>query len=172
MEPKGDDMTIPHKKATLALLVRNGHVLLGLKIRKGADIGEGTLNGPGGKVNEGETYEENVVQEVQDEVGLDIPAAALADAKRAIVTFHNGTASRWEVHVYLVSEFLGEPTNSEEMVCPSTGWRYPIDNLPFEAMLPADREWIPKVLAGEQFTADMYLNDASSAFISSTYINW
>ncbi|MEK7201186.1 MAG: hypothetical protein AAB737_00945 [Patescibacteria group bacterium] len=36
--------------ATLALIVRDGELLLGRKIKKGADIGEQTLNGPGGKL--------------------------------------------------------------------------------------------------------------------------
>lgn len=159
------------KQATLGLLVRNNQVLLGLKIRKGADIGEGTLNGPGGKVNEGESFEENLIQEVREEVGIDLPLAAVLGTKRAVVTFHNGTSSVWEVHVYLISDFSGEPQDSEEMKRPDAGWWYPINDLPFGSMLPADREWIPKVLAGERFTADAYLTDGASEFLSIEYKN-
>ena len=58
------------KIATLVLPIRDGKVLLGLKVRKGADIGEQTVNGPGGKLDPGQTLESCAIAETQEETGI------------------------------------------------------------------------------------------------------
>ena len=150
--------SIPHKQATLAFILRDGKVLLGHKIRKGADIGEGTLNGPGGKVEKGQSLEENLVEEVMAEIGLTV----LKATKVAEILFHNGTRNRFNVHVFIVTEFTGEPHESAEMREPDDGWWHDTDELPFDRMLASDREWVPRVLRGERLRGEVFQNDDGS----------
>lgn len=142
--------------ATLALIIQDGKLLLGRKIRKGADIGEATLNGPGGKVDPGQTLFACLATEVYDEVGLTVLEEDTEEI--AIVTFHNGKRSVWRVHVYLVFAFTGNPRDSDEMVVPAGGWWYRFDTLPFDQMLASDHEWIPRALMGLHFRAHVYQN--------------
>lgn len=150
------------KTATLALIVHQDHLLLGLKVRKGADIGEGTLNGPGGKVEEGQTLIDCLITEVKDEVGI---TPARDSDEVAVLEFHNGERSYWEVHVYLVTTFTGVPRDTDEMVSVDGTWWYPIGALPFHRMLASDHLWIPRVLAGERLRMKVYQNDDASVLL-------
>ncbi len=149
--------------ATLALIVRDGELLLGRKIKKGADIGEQTLNGPGGKLEQGQTLFECLATEVKDEVGLTILEEDTEEI--AIVTFHNGESSIFRVHVYLVFAFTGEPRDSDEMVKPEGGWWYRFDALPFDQMLASDHHWIPRALLGLHFRAHVYQNENGTTLL-------
>ncbi len=158
--------TIPRKSATLALIPRDGCLCLGEKIRKGADIGEGTLNGPGGKWNpEAETIEENLEDEVFTEIGVKVIAAR----KVAEISFQNGTRNIFDVHVFLVTAFEGEPRASDEMRMPDGGWWHSINALPFNRMLASDHVWMPRVLNGELIRGTVLQNDDGSLLISSTF---
>lgn len=59
-----------HHIATPALIIRDDRLLLGRKSRKGADIGEGTLNGSGGKKEEHQTLLECLYEVVHNELGI------------------------------------------------------------------------------------------------------
>ncbi len=141
--------------ATLALILNDSNqVLLGRKIRKGADIGEGTYNGPGGKLKAGQTLLECLKEETFDEIGIQILPNGTEEV--AVITFHNGTTSEWEVHVYLVHSWEGKPGDSEEMVEPEEGWWHHTNALPFHRMLASDREWMPLALSGKRFRLDVF----------------
>lgn len=146
--------------ATLALIIRGDKLLLGHKIRKGADIGEGTLNGPGGKVEPGQTLLECLQTETFDEVGITIPAHGAEEV--AVITFHNGESSVFVVHVYIVREWEGEPKSSDEMVEPESGWWHKIDALPFHRMLASDQQWLPLALSGKRFHVNVFQNEDAS----------
>ena len=135
------------KTATLALIVRDGKVLLGEK-KRGAEIGSGTLNGPGGKAEGEETLEECVIRETREEFGIELDPAALE--KTARVVFYAGGEPDFDVHVFRARRFSGEPRETAEMWEPA--W-HPADALPFERMLESDREWFARAAAGERFTA-------------------
>jgi len=147
------------KIATLALIVKDQKLLLGIKHRD-AEVGANTLNGPGGKLESGETLLECVTRETEEEVGLSITATD--EDKRAVIMFHNGKTSLWEVHVYLVTLFEGEPKATAAMN-PDGEWWYETENLPYSTrMLASDGAWMPRVLAGERFFAHVYQNDDAS----------
>jgi len=147
------------KEATLALIVQEGKLLLGVKARD-AEIGANTLNGPGGKVDQGETSRACVVRETYEEIGVRIHPAE--DSLRATIYFHNGTKSTWKVDMYLIESFEGEPTETAAMR-PDGDWWYAIDGLtPLyqERMLASDGLWMPKVLNREPyFVAHVHQND-------------
>jgi 8-oxo-dGTP diphosphatase len=135
------------KTATLALIVRDGKVLLGEK-KRGAEIGSGTLNGPGGKAEEGETLEQCVIRETREEFGIELDPAQVE--KAAHIIFHAGGEPDFDVHVFMARGFSGEPRETAEMWTPE--W-HAADALPFARMLEADREWFARAAAGERFAA-------------------
>eukprot|EP01018_Ginkgo_biloba_P030580 Gb_40140 [translate_table: standard] len=90
-------LTTP-KLLTLAIVNKDGRVLLGLKKR---GFGEGYYNGFGGKVEEGETIEEATARELEEESGL-IP---LRMTKQGVLTFHfDDKPCPWEVAVLLCGQ--------------------------------------------------------------------
>lgn len=153
--------------ATLALILKEpDQVLLAQKIRKGPVIGEGKYNGPGGKLEAGQTLLECLQTETFQEVGITIPEDGAEEV--AVITFHNGTSSIFKVHVYLVHAWEGEPRNSDEMVEPVEGWWHKIGAIPFHQMLVSDQEWMPLVLSGRRFHANVFQNDAGTELTGKT----
>ena len=135
--------------ATLCFLIRDNKVLLGFKTEK---IGKDCWNGYGGGIEEGETPKLAALRELKEETDM----VALPDSleKVAIVDFHNtksdGSTFVCRVHVYLVSQWTGDPRVSEEMI--NSTW-FDIGRLPLDKMMPADREWLPVVLSGKKIIA-------------------
>ncbi len=133
------------KRATLALITRDGRVLLGRK--KEAEIGTGTWNGPGGKMEEGETPLACVIRETYEEVGVTLHPDSLTEI--ATILFTIGGEKKFLVHVFRTDTHDGDPVESDEMV---PAW-HAIDALPYEEMLESDAAWFPKALSGEPFAA-------------------
>lgn len=140
--------------ATVCLPVKNGKVLLGMKTRK---IGMGCWNGFGGGVEDGETIEECAIRELEEEVGLRSYVENLE--KVAVVDFHNeksdGGLYTTRVHFFLVNDWDGEPTETEDgaMITPTF---FDFSNLPYDKMMPADREYFPLILKRKKLIVDSY----------------
>ncbi|MBI5405819.1 NUDIX domain-containing protein [Candidatus Kaiserbacteria bacterium] len=102
------------KTATVVLITRENLVLLGRK-QGDPEIGVGTLNGPGGKM---ESTDKNtldcVIRETQEEFEIVFDPTKLK--KVVIITFHVGDEPWQEVHFYRTSAFSGEPQETESMV--------------------------------------------------------
>lgn len=146
------------KEATLALIVRNGSVLLGEK-KKGAEIGSGTLNGPGGKIHKGETPEECVIRETWEEVGIDLLPSSLE--RVAVITFFAGDVPDFLVHIYRIEIADADPKETAEMYLPQ--W-YPLDDLPLDRMLDSDKEWFARATRGDKFTAEVRYRERAKDF--------
>ena len=144
------------KVATLAIIIKDGKVLLGTK--KQGTFGEGNVNAPGGKVEPGESLEECVVRETREEVGVELDPQTLD--KVATIYFFAGENPGFEVHVFRAETFSGEPIETEEM---RPDW-YDIKNLPFEKMHGADREWLGRVICGERIKAKVYYTEIGKGF--------
>ncbi|SDQ38737.1 8-oxo-dGTP diphosphatase [Natronobacterium texcoconense] len=114
-----------------------------LLIEKRRGLGEGWYNGPGGKLEDGETPRECAVRETREEVGLEIDPESLEKAGE--LTFLLDGEVHIVCHVYRTEEFSGEPTPSEEA---RPEW-FAVEDVPYDQMWEDDRLWLPGVLDGK-----------------------
>lgn len=128
------------KETTLCYLIKDDKVLLALK-KRGFFMGK--INGPGGKIEQGETPEQACLREFLEETGTTL---ACVEARGTIEFQWQNQPEDWHqlCHIFVASGYTGEPHETEEM---SPAW-YPIDELPFERMWEDDPIWLPCVLAG------------------------
>ncbi|KAL2644834.1 hypothetical protein R1flu_012421 [Riccia fluitans] len=140
------------KLLTLVIIHHEGKVLLGMKKR---GFGKGYYNGFGGKVEKGESIEEAAARELEEESGL----TATDMEKRGILTFHfDNDPVLWEVHVYYVTDFLGDPCETEEM---APAW-FPVADIPYDRMWSDDSIWYPLLLTGQQFKGDFFFTNTTT----------
>lgn len=136
--------------ATLGYLVTGSDVLLARKpIKKGEKVAEGLYNGLGGAIEKGETPEECLLRELTEETGyMSLPEHL---SKIALATMNNryadGECMEIIVHVFLVHRWWGKLRISREL---EGLWLCHKDNLPFDAMMPIDRYWLPLALSGHR----------------------
>ena len=126
----------PERIGTLMFVVRDAQVLL---IHKKTGHGAGRINGPGGKVEVGESVLRAACRETEEEVGIRV-AAAWCGAEMRFVE-RNGP--QWLGFAFVATAFTGEPRASAE----AEPFWCALDSLPFERMWPDDEIWLPRVLA-------------------------
>ena len=134
----------PTMRATLMFVLDRdrGEVLL---IRKKRGIGQGKINGPGGKMDPGETPMECAVRETQEELGV----TALNPVKHGELWFEFTDGLKMLVHVFLAEAYEGVARETDEAV---PRWT-PLSELPFEEMWEDDRYWLRELLVeGATFT--------------------
>ena len=124
-------------------------VLLQFK-RRG--FGTGKWNGPGGKVETGETSEQAVRREVKEETGLDI----INPIKMAELEFYFIGKAEWNQSsdVYVAKNYSGEIAASDEG---ELKW-FKTDEIPYDKMWDDDPHWLPNVLAGEFMKMKIYFS--------------
>jgi 8-oxo-dGTP diphosphatase len=123
--------------ATLVFVVEQGRVLL---IRKKRGLGAGKINGPGGRVEAGETPEACAVREVQEE--LCITPREIRKGGEHRFQFLDGYSIH--VHAFRATAHDGEPTETEEAI---PLW-FDTSRIPYEEMWEDDELWLPHLLAG------------------------
>ena len=128
----------PVDRATLTFVLRENQILL---IRKKRGLGAGKINGPGGRLEPGETARDCAVREVQEE--LCITPAHLTECGELSFQFLDGYSMH--VTVYRAADFQGEPCETEEAI---PLW-FSQDEIPYAEMWADDVLWIPKMLAGQ-----------------------
>ncbi len=89
--------------ATLCYVKHNGKTLMVHRNKKPNDIHEGKWNGLGGKLEAGETPEQCIRREVEEEAGLVIHNPRL----HGLLTFANFKSNDWYVFVFTATEFSG-----------------------------------------------------------------
>ena len=130
------------KTGTLCFLVKDNSILLGMKKR---GFGEGKWNGFGGKIAAGETVAAAALRELDEEIGVRGDEESLAPM--GVLKFRSvNPAMNWDVHLFFLHEWSGEPTESEEM---RPMW-HKKDAIPYEAMWSDDILWLPHLLAGNR----------------------
>jgi 8-oxo-dGTP diphosphatase len=96
--------------ATLCYIKHAGKTLMVDRNKKANDIHQGKWNGLGGKFEPGETPEECVIREIQEESGLSIQKPKLC----GLLMFPNFMRNDWYVFVFTANEFTGELIDSPE----------------------------------------------------------
>ena len=134
------DEWIPRERATLLFVIRSGRILL---IHKKRGFGQGKINGPGGKIEVGESPLECALRETEEE--LCISPVGVRHAGQLHFQFLDGHSIFGEV--FTAEGFEGTPTETEEAV---PVW-FPLGALPFDRMWEDDRTWFPHMLAGRFF---------------------
>lgn len=133
----------PSVHATLLFVERGDELLL---IRKKRGLGAGLINGPGGKIDPGETPVQAAVREVIEEVSLTPTSPRWVGRLR----FQFVDGLRLQVEVFRSATFTGTPTESPEAL---PFWCHR-EALPFDEMWADDRIWMPQMLADEQVYLD------------------
>ena len=148
------------KIATLVFITRmnNGFLEVLLGEKKKGEIGIGTLNGPGGKLDAGETLVECAVRETREELGIMLDPYLLE--KVSVITFFAAGTPDFEVHIFLTSVFRGELSETDDMI---PDW-YRVDDMPYARMAGSEHEWFPKVITGEKFNANVYYKERAKNF--------
>lgn len=136
------------KVLTLSVILDGGRILLGMKKR---GFGQGKWNGFGGKVHGEETIQETLERECREEAGI-VPTDARECAQ---FQFHYADDVLHEVHVFLVTAFDGQPRETEEM---KPQW-FAVTDIPYDSMWPDDKHWLPRVLAGEKVTGELWFDN-------------
>ena len=131
----------PRVRANLLFIVRDEEILL---IRKKRGFGAGKINGPGGKVDPGETPLESALRETYEELGI----TPLGAEQRAELHFQFRDGYSLHCTVFLAHAFEGEPRETEEAVPLWT----PLHQIPYDEMWVDDRHWLPLLIRGARFT--------------------
>jgi len=145
---------VKEKVCTLLFLRRDNEILLAMKKR---GFGANRYNGVGGKVDPGETIEQALIRECQEEINV-TPTSYRQVAEHDFIQNEGDDPWRMYVHVYMCDQWQGEPVETEEM---APEW-FDISKIPYDKMWQDDEYWLPQVLAGDKvfgkFTFDE--NDA------------
>lgn len=127
--------------ATLVFVIRDGKILL---IDKKTGFGKGKVNGPGGKLEPGESPERCAVRECHEELGIHIESLRYCGQHR--FQFVDGYSLL--VWVYSAEHFTGVPTETIE----ARPFWAALDEIPYERMWADDHLWLPMLIRGQQFS--------------------
>lgn len=130
----------PVDRATITFIRRHDQLLL---IRKLRGLGAGKINGPGGRVEPGESIEDCASREVQEELCVTPVGLRLLGELR--FQFVDGYSIHG--HVFLATGYVGTPQSTAEAIPLWTS----VQELPYDEMWADDRLWMPHVLEGRRF---------------------
>lgn len=130
----------PVDRATLLFVVREERILL---IRKKRGLGAGKINGPGGRLEPGESPRDGAIREVQEELCV-VPTEI---DPRGELRFQFVDGYSIHVHVFAAANCHGEARETAEAVPLWTD----LDAIPYDEMWADDRHWLPLMLRREPF---------------------
>lgn len=139
------------KQLTLLFLIRDKEVLLAMKKR---GFGGGRCNGVGGKLDVGETVEQALVRECQEEIEV-TPKSYEKVAEILFHEQHEGSLNDLQVHVFTCTSWEGEPTETEEM---APKW-FKLSDIPYAEMWADDPFWLPQVIEGKKLKCEFHLDE-------------
>lgn len=132
---------VPTEEATLLfVLPGDGRILL---IHKKRGLGKGLFNGPGGRLEPGETPVQAAIRETREELGIEV----VEPVKAGLLRFHFIDGYKLKVHVFRSVRHEGIPRETEEA---RPAW-FPVDGIPYDRMWADDPLWIPILLGGGTF---------------------
>ncbi|HVP19008.1 MAG TPA: 8-oxo-dGTP diphosphatase [Spirochaetia bacterium] len=130
----------PTEKATLLFILQESRILL---IHKKTGLGAGKINGPGGRIDPGETALHGAIREVQEEL------CVTPTGVRAAGELHFQFVDGYSLHgsVFVASGFEGTLCETSEA---APLWT-PLDRIPYERMWADDPLWLPMLIEGKGF---------------------
>jgi 8-oxo-dGTP diphosphatase len=133
----------PATVATLVYIVAGEHLFL---IRKMRGHGAGKVNGPGGKVESGETPLAGVVRECREETGV----TPIAPVPMIELRFLDSDEAPLLGIAFRALAFVGTPQVTAE----AEPFWCPLAELPYDEMWVDDGIWLPRLIAGEPLRAE------------------
>jgi 8-oxo-dGTP diphosphatase len=130
----------PTEYANLCFIIRDGKILL---IRKKRGLGGGKINGPGGRLEAGETAEAAAIRETQEETG--VTPLGLELGGELFFQFLDGY--KLHVAVFAASGCTGELIETAE----ATPMWTDLDKIPYHEMWQDDPIWLPLLIARRKF---------------------
>jgi 8-oxo-dGTP diphosphatase len=143
----------PTEVAVLCFVFREQEVLLIEKLR---GLGAGKVNGPGGRLEPGESSEQAAVRELQEEISV----TPLTLSKLGKLCFAFVSGYHLEAWVFRADDHSGDPAPSPEAI---PFWNS-IHDLPFHRMWADDREWFPYLVERKPFTGQFVFDEDSMLF--------
>jgi 8-oxo-dGTP diphosphatase len=130
----------PRERGALCFVINSGQILL---IHKKRGLGAGKVNGPGGRLEPGETPLAAAVRETQEEVG--VTPDGLCEAGVLSFQFCDG----YSLHctVFRADGLTGQLRETDEAL---PFWA-PLTAIPYDGMWADDRLWFPYLLEGRPF---------------------
>lgn len=130
----------PVDRATLLFVVRGDEILL---IRKKRGLGAGKVNGPGGRLHDGEAPLEAAVREVEEE--LRVTPRGIREHGELRFQFVDG----YSIHVWVfrAADCEGTAEETDEAVPLWTA----LEAIPYGEMWADDVHWLPHLIAGRRF---------------------
>ncbi len=148
--------------ATLMFIVCGDEILL---IEKKRGLGAGKINGPGGKIDPGETAKQAVIRECQEELCI----TPLDVYKIGELQFQMSHVPNIRCHVFRSGKFDGTPTETAEA---KPVWTK-LDAIPFERMWEDDRHWMPHLIEDVTFHGRFIFKDESMQWMDMrTDVEW
>ena len=132
---------------TLIYFFKGAHVLLAMKKR---GFGSDLWNGPGGKIEFGETAKQAAIRETKEEIG----AVPKLDEPIGEILYHDRIHGDWKVTIFRTEEWTGDVIESEEM---KPQW-FSIEAIPYKQMWAGDELWLPHVINNRKFSAELWFD--------------
>ncbi len=137
-------------KATLLFVIEADRILL---IRKLRGLGAGKINGPGGRIEPGETPAQAAIRELREELCIESGPVHPA----GLLSFQFTDGYSLHCHVFRTDSYRGTPTETDEAIPIWAG----LDAIPYDAMWADDRIWIPHMLSGTPFAGRFIFDNDS-----------
>lgn len=132
----------PNMLANLVFIVQGDRVLL---IHKKRGIGAGKINGPGGKLEPGESARQAAIREVEEELLI----TPHDPEEMGVLRFAFVDGLHLHCTVFRSAGYTGTPTETDE----ATPEWFAFDAVPYDRMWADDIHWLPGMLAGRKFDA-------------------
>ena len=133
----------------MILFVLDGDQILLIDKKRG--LGHGKVNGPGGRLEPGESAYQAAVRETREEVGLEVGQLT----ERALLQFVFTNGYTLEVTVFTTESYSGEMMETDE----ARPFWCKKSEIPFARMWADDQKWLPLVLAGEYVRGEFVFDD-------------
>lgn len=128
----------PEQVATLLFVIVEENILL---IRKKRGLGAGKINGPGGRIEKGESPMECAIRETQEELCI---TPLKVEARGQLFFYASDAIPHIHGYIFTAAGFEGEPRETDEAIPLWT----PLSEIPYDEMWEDDKLWLPEVISG------------------------